>query len=157
MSDMQNSPRSRIGIASTSISILMFLLGFTLGNVSVGRSLLKLDEQHISRNHAVQHNISDAEGTANKKIESRDQISTKAVVEKAPSIKGAVENIILIGERHSGTNWITDYLTECFQGDQIKVCETCKTSSSFICCVLLRHIIDHKLMYLCAVHFIIYR
>ena len=28
--------------------------------------------------------------------------------------------IILLGERHSGTNWITDYLVDCF-GDDIKV------------------------------------
>lgn len=28
--------------------------------------------------------------------------------------------IILLGERHSGTNWITDYLIDCF-GDDMKV------------------------------------
>ena len=38
-----------------------------------------------------------------------------------------VEKIVLLGERHSGTNWITDHLTECFHGDHLKVCETCKT------------------------------
>jgi hypothetical protein len=31
-----------------------------------------------------------------------------------------VERIILLGERHSGTNWITDYLEECF-GDRVIV------------------------------------
>jgi hypothetical protein len=34
--------------------------------------------------------------------------------------KGKATSINLIGERHSGTNWITDHLVECF-GDQIPV------------------------------------
>lgn len=34
--------------------------------------------------------------------------------------EGPVSTISLIGERHSGTNWITDHLEDCF-GDQIKV------------------------------------
>ena len=33
-----------------------------------------------------------------------------------------VERIVLIGERHSGTNWITGHLTDCFQGEHLKVC-----------------------------------
>lgn len=61
-----------------------------------------------------------------KRIDSSDQISNKAIVEKA-SYTQPVEKIVLIGERHSGTNWITDHLTECFQFDRIKVCEMCKT------------------------------
>jgi len=32
----------------------------------------------------------------------------------------SIQQIILLGERHSGTNWITDYLVDCF-GDDIKV------------------------------------
>jgi len=35
---------------------------------------------------------------------------------KAEPIK-PVEQIILLGERHGGTNWITDHLTACFQED----------------------------------------
>ncbi len=31
-----------------------------------------------------------------------------------------VEKIVLLGERHGGTNWITDHLTDCF-GDRIEV------------------------------------
>ena len=35
-----------------------------------------------------------------------------------------VEKIILLGERHSGTNWITEYLIGCFQDEKsnITVC-----------------------------------
>ncbi len=35
-----------------------------------------------------------------------------------------VEKIVLLGERHSGTNWITDYLIGCFQYEKsnITVC-----------------------------------
>ena len=36
---------------------------------------------------------------------------------------GKVKSIVLLGERHSGTNWITDHLEECFGGD-IKVGES---------------------------------
>lgn len=53
-------------------------------------------------------------------INSSDQISLEAVVEVAHYAK-PVEKIVLLGERHSGTNWITDHLRECFQGD-LKVC-----------------------------------
>lgn len=49
-------------------------------------------------------------------INSSDQISLEAVVEVAHYAK-PVEKIALLGERHSGTNWITDHLRECFQGD----------------------------------------
>lgn len=33
------------------------------------------------------------------------------------NITSTVKRIILIGERHSGTNWITDYLKDCFDGE----------------------------------------
>lgn len=33
---------------------------------------------------------------------------------------GPVSTINLVGERHSGTNWITDHLVDCF-GDKIQV------------------------------------
>jgi hypothetical protein len=38
------------------------------------------------------------------------------------AVNKPVEKIILLGERHSGTNWITDHLTECFQNDHLEVC-----------------------------------
>jgi len=41
---------------------------------------------------------------------------TKPVKTKNESTKPAMR-IALLGERHSGTNWITDYLTACFQED----------------------------------------
>ena len=34
-----------------------------------------------------------------------------------PEPAGPIKKIILLGERHSGTNWITDHLSECFRGD----------------------------------------
>jgi hypothetical protein len=40
-----------------------------------------------------------------------------------------VEKIIVLGERHSGTNWITDHLTECFQDDHVKVCSNLLTGT----------------------------
>ena len=40
--------------------------------------------------------------------------------EVSPDTEGAAERIILLGERHSGTNWINDHLEDCF-ADQIAV------------------------------------
>jgi len=40
------------------------------------------------------------------------------------SISPTIQQVILLGERHSGTNWITDYLVDCF-GDDIKVRSWC--------------------------------
>lgn len=36
---------------------------------------------------------------------------------KPSNLDEPVKQIILLGERHGGTNWITDHLTECFGGD----------------------------------------
>ena len=55
-------------------------------------------------------------------INSSDQrISLKQMEEAETHYAKPVEKIVLLGERHSGTNWITDHLRECFQGD-LKVC-----------------------------------
>ena len=50
--------------------------------------------------------------------DNNDGSSNQNYVEKISS--PTVQQIILLGERHSGTNWITDYLVDCF-GDDIKV------------------------------------
>ncbi|KAL9182122.1 hypothetical protein ACHAXT_012774 [Thalassiosira profunda] len=39
--------------------------------------------------------------------------------------KRKVEKLILLGERHSGTNWITDHLRECF-GDDVEITDEYK-------------------------------
>ncbi len=87
-------------------------------------------------------------------IESSDQILSNAA-KKAPSTSiKPVEKIVLLGERHSGTNWITDHLRACFQSDDIKVCCDVKY-------VQLRQFhnschIDHRLTYflhcICILH-----
>ena len=57
----------------------------------------------------------------NKKVQLR-----KFSFVRGPTINSSVDTtskaltIHLIGERHSGTNWITDHLMDCF-GDQIEV------------------------------------
>ena len=63
-------------------------------------------------------------------IDSREDhtISNKNVMEILSTTP--VEKIVLLGERHSGTNWITDHLTACFQDDHIKVCNVHLTLSS---------------------------
>jgi hypothetical protein len=48
-----------------------------------------------------------------KVIESDASLIKKEEPPQAPTTT-PVQQIILLGERHSGTNWITDYLTECF-------------------------------------------
>jgi hypothetical protein len=47
------------------------------------------------------------------------EVATLAKVFKEAS-DTPVDIISLLGERHSGTNWITDHLQECF-GDRVKV------------------------------------
>ena len=53
---------------------------------------------------------------------SDQKISLKEMEEAEAHYAKPVEKIVLLGERHSGTNWITDHLRECFQGD-LKVCD----------------------------------
>jgi hypothetical protein len=42
--------------------------------------------------------------------------TTTTIPAGATSVTAEKIRIILLGERHSGTNWITDHLNECFQG-----------------------------------------
>ncbi|KAL9182119.1 hypothetical protein ACHAXT_012771 [Thalassiosira profunda] len=44
---------------------------------------------------------------------------------KAGDAAKPVEKLILLGERHSGTNWITDHLRECF-GDDVEITDEYK-------------------------------
>jgi hypothetical protein len=44
----------------------------------------------------------------------------EADYEKWDALYGKVQTIRLLGERHSGTNWITDHLSDCF-GEDIPV------------------------------------
>ena len=63
-------------------------------------------------------------GSLGNGMDENDHESTSTHVAKAIRLTiptKPVESIILLGERHSGTNWITDHLMECFQ-DQVKVC-----------------------------------
>jgi hypothetical protein len=55
-------------------------------------------------------------------VGSRDTAKDVSVglVQSSQIQKGPVEKIVLLGERHSGTNWITDHLRECFS-DSIEV------------------------------------
>lgn len=48
---------------------------------------------------------------------SPDAIIISPPTDKPQSTQPAVKQIVLLGERHSGTNWITDHLTDCFQGN----------------------------------------
>lgn len=59
------------------------------------------------------------------------EATTTAVTKKQPPPQQTdtpIERIVLLGERHSGTNWITDHLDECF-GDRVIV-------SIPFCCML---------------------
>ena len=47
-------------------------------------------------------------------IETEQDRATPTAVIESSTPTGPVEQIVLLGERHSGTNWITDHLTQCF-------------------------------------------
>lgn len=50
---------------------------------------------------------------------SHDRIAVRRRLQEDVSVNN-VASITLIGERHSGTNWITDHLRGCF-GDELRV------------------------------------
>ncbi len=60
----------------------------------------------------------------------KNEIQAAAEKEEKPRgdiMSKPVEKIVLLGERHGGTNWITDHLEDCF-GDRIEVSkENCST------------------------------
>ena len=47
-------------------------------------------------------------------IETEQDHATPTTVIESSTPTEPVKQIVLLGERHSGTNWITDHLTECF-------------------------------------------
>jgi hypothetical protein len=54
----------------------------------------------------------------------RVDVTPSTSIQSSMSTTKPVEKIILLGERHSGTNWITDHLTECFDikvGDRVNI------------------------------------
>ena len=63
-------------------------------------------------------------------------------------ISPTVQQVILLGERHSGTNWITDYLVDCF-GDEIKVRFKWEFGSVHIMCYNLLQLQLTILLLLC--------
>ncbi len=87
-------------------------------------------------------------------IESSDQKNISTAVESTAAEKKAPptnhkpkDKIVLLGERHSGTNWITDHLEACFQSSKIEVSCCCESADNFTTC---RHI-HHEFTYLCTV------
>ncbi|KAL7517239.1 hypothetical protein ACHAWX_002174 [Stephanocyclus meneghinianus] len=47
----------------------------------------------------------------------RPEYDYEANYKKWDKLYGKTKSIILLGERHSGTNWITDHLVQCFSAD----------------------------------------
>ena len=54
--------------------------------------------------------------------------------------------IILLGERHSGTNWITDYLIDCFS-DDIKVRFKWEFGSMCVCISCVTNFLQWNLIF----------
>jgi hypothetical protein len=67
--------------------------------------------------------------------DAKEIAATAAKVFKEAS-DAPVERIILLGERHSGTNWITDHLQECF-GDMVIV--SGKLECNCCCCISCKY------------------
>lgn len=59
-----------------------------------------------------------------------DVVATPVEKPAKKSYDEPVKHIILLGERHSGTNWITQYLDECF-GQDVKVSLSISCNVSF--------------------------
>ena len=68
-------------------------------------------EQQVNGTSAEQ-SINEFTNETNKLNSSKEEEETTLITTTSSS--SPVEKIILLGERHSGTNWITDHLTECF-------------------------------------------
>mmetsp|Transcript_13618 Transcript_13618/g.29444 ORF Transcript_13618/g.29444 Transcript_13618/m.29444 type:complete len:414 (+) Transcript_13618:190-1431(+) len=90
------------------------------GNYNGGRLRATSNDDAVAMSHRDLTTNNNAEKNKNNNMEGG---SSKPSYARGPVIdnnKGKGTSISLIGERHSGTNWITDHLVDCF-GDQIKV------------------------------------
>ena len=65
-------------------------------------------------NTSGEESINEFTNETNKLNNNKEEEETTLLTTTSSSSSPPVEKIILLGERHSGTNWITDHLTECF-------------------------------------------
>ena len=65
-------------------------------------------------NTSGEESINEFTNETNKLNNNKEEEEETTITTTTTSSSSPVEKIILLGERHSGTNWITDHLTECF-------------------------------------------
>lgn len=84
-------------------------------------------------NNGVGNNQADARGAEIIAVTTKKQpqSSPEVIVQKKQTVNRdtPIERIVLLGERHSGTNWITDHLEKCF-GDRVIVSISTKKKAS---------------------------
>ena len=73
------------------------------------------EEEQVNNTSAEEESINEFTNETNKlNNNNKEEEETTLTTTTSSSSSPPVEKIILLGERHSGTNWITDHLTECF-------------------------------------------
>jgi hypothetical protein len=119
-----NPSAMKSAIKLMGVGVLCLITGMHLDRKSILKINLSSHFSHntpeeLSANGGKIDSAGDAAAAATDDVGVVKEIAaTTKVVEKA--LNTPVEKIILLGERHSGTNWITDHLQECF-GDRVEV------------------------------------
>lgn len=111
-------PQSKNGSSSNCTSYKLKLLGVLL---TVGYLLFLISGQEtsmflnlISSCDTTSSNLKEASSFVTYSSTSSEVHAVDATVKEGTE---PITKIILLGERHSGTNWITDHLEECFGKD----------------------------------------
>ena len=124
-----NSSESRAGGASpvkstmkvVGVGILCFIGGMQVDRGSIVQINVSSLAPHTTFEEAPMNNSkmgSASDAAPAEDVGAKEIAATIKVVKEV--LDAPVERIILLGERHSGTNWITDHLQECF-GDRVIV------------------------------------
>jgi hypothetical protein len=119
----RNLSATKTAIKLMSVGVLCLIAGMHLDresilHINVSSYFSRNNPAEVSATNGKIYSASDAAAATND-VGAKEIAATAAkVVERASDT--SVERIILLGERHSGTNWIIDHLQECF-GDRIHV------------------------------------
>ena len=138
-----NSSAVKSTMKVLGVGILCFIGGMQVDRGSIVQINFSSNVPHTNSEEASANNSETGSGSDAAPVDDVDAkeiAATAAKVFKEAS-DAPVERIILLGERHSGTNWITDHLQECF-GDRVIVsgelecvcccCVSCKYKKNLI-------------------------
>ena len=112
--ETENENNTNFTVGSSSTIEDVFSVDSTADDDNEGSPNEYDNEVEQVNNTSGEESINEFTNETNKLNNNKEEEEETTLTTTTSSSSPPVEKIILLGERHSGTNWITDHLTECF-------------------------------------------